>query len=198
MVVRLRNVLAGCMALLAGISADASADPIHVDARFVDEAGAPIAGLPVRLVIGSERDSRAADAGRRLVTGTDGKVAYQVDAPVGSRRIPLDNVFVRHPSRLIEIGVEMDLIGHRALYWVEIDLVQAGPLAGMAVFVQDASGGFQRPLPYDQSRRAWHLPGQTMLMTGIGAQLRDHAMSGSDGEGWRVRLLIEKQTFAIR
>lgn len=197
MTLRKRGLLAAFVALLAGASAAAS-EPIRVDARFVDQTGAAIAGLPVRLVVGSERASRASEAGRRLITNADGRVLYVVDAPVKSRRVALDNVFVRHPSRLTEIGLEMDLLGHRALYWVEIDLVQAGPVAGLAVFVQDASGGFGLPLPYDSARRAWHLPGQTMLMSGIGARLLDHAMSGSQAEGWRVRMLIEKEAFAVR
>ena len=195
----LGSIAFGAIALV-GPGQQASADPIAVSARFVHEDGKPIAGLDVRLVIGSEPGSRDPGSGKRLVTSSDGRVTYSVNAPVRSRSITLDNVFVRHPARTIEVGVEMELLGRRALYWVTIDLVRAGPLGGMTAYLPGKNGRFDRQMVFHADRHSFSLPDDPggMLMSSIGADLKSHAMSGSDGGPWTVELLIEKQRFSMR
>lgn len=192
-------VAAGLFAALFGWGPPAAADPIEISARFVRPNGSPFAGLDVRIVVGSERASRSPNAGKRMRTNGSGRVTYAVDAPVRLRSITLDNVFVRHPSHLIEVGVEMELVGRKALYWIELDLVRAaGPGVTMTAYVQAGDGGFTRPLSF--RNHSWSFPDQPggMLMTSIGADIRRHDMTGTPGGRWKVDLVIEKQEFSVR
>lgn len=192
-------LLLGVAALL-GWTASVAADPITLDARFVRQDGSPIAGMEVRMVVGSEPGSRSAGSGKRLRTGADGRVAYDVDAVVQKRRVALDNIFVRHPARTIEVGIEMDLVGRRALYWIELDLVRDGTVGGMTAFVQGAGGSFDRQLKFHGPTHSFSFPDDPdgMLMSDIGAALRHHEMTGTDGGPWRVDLTVEKQEFTVR
>lgn len=187
-------------AVMLGWTASAAADPIALDARFVRPDGSPIAGMEVRMVIGSEPGSRSAGSGKRLRTGADGRVAYKVDAAVRKRRVALDNIFVRHPARTIEVGIEMDLVGRRALYWIELDLVRDGTVGGMTAFVQGAGGSFDRQLKFHSQTHSFSFPDEPdgMLMSSIGAELRHHEMTGADGGPWHIDLTVEKQEFTVR
>lgn len=195
-----RRRIAALVAAIVGFGSTAAADPIAIDARFVNESGAPIAGLDVRLVVGSEPGSRQAEAGSRLVTNGDGRVTYAVDADVASRSVALDFFLFRHPARTIEVGVEMELVGRKALYWITLDLVRDGTVGGMEAFVQGAGGRFDRQLKFHPQTHSFSFPDEPdgMLMSGIGADLRYHEMSAQDGGPWTVELLIEKHTFQIR
>lgn len=188
------------LCMLFGSGAAASADPIRVEAQIVRPGGAALADLPVRIVVGGEKNPRLPDAGQRLRTDPGGRIVYVVEAPVESRSVTLDNPIIRHPARRIEVGIEMDLLGRRALYWIEIDLVKAGARAGMGVFLQSSSGRFDRRLTFHSRNHSWSFPDQPggMMLSGIGAELRDHDMSGSSTEGWTVRVQIEKSEFQMR
>lgn len=192
------GTLLGTAALLGATSA-ALADPISIRGRFVRPDGSPIAGMQVRIVVGSEPRARNAGAGRTVRTAADGSVAYQVDAPVANRSVTLDNFFFRHPARTIEVGVEMELVGRPALYWITLDLVRDGTVGGMAAFVQ-GDGRFDRPLTFHSQTHSFSFPDEPggMLMSSIGADLEFHEMKGSDGGPWSVDLVIEKQEFQVR
>lgn len=193
----LRNGLA---ALIASWSVAAAADPIEIDARFVRPNGAPLAGLDVRMVVGSEPRPRSPEAGRKLRTDAAGRVAYRVEAPVETRRVTLDNIFAWHRSRFIEVGIELDLVGRRALYWIELDMLREGAMAGINAYVQAPDGGFSRRLAFHDANRSWSFPDQPdgMLMSDIGANIRRHDMTGSAGGPWKIDLVIEKQEFTVR
>lgn len=187
-------------AIILGMIHTVSAEPIQVKVRVVDEAGKPIPALDLRLVIGSEKNARSPDVGKKVRTAADGSVRFHVDAPIKERKIQLDSVFARHNSKLIEIGVEMEFLGRRALYWIEIDHVKAGPLAGMNVFLQKADGPFDQPLKFYTKTHSWSHPDPKsgMMLTGIGAKLREHDMTQTADGKWIVNLLLEKQKFEMR
>lgn len=124
---------AGICPLIFGVVAPTAAEPILVPARFVDEAGEPLSGMAVRVLIGSEPNSRAPEADHSLRTDAEGRLVFSVESPIRHHTIRLDSIFSPHPARRIEVGLEVDLLGRRALYWMEIDLVKAGPVAGMTV-----------------------------------------------------------------
>lgn len=191
---------AGFLAFLMGAAPPVTAEPILVNAQFVREDGSPLAGMPVRVVIGSEKAARAPGAGKSLTTDAQGRVRYQVEAPIKQRRIKLDSIFARHDSRLVEVGIELELLGRRALYWIEIDLVKAGPLAGMHVFLPGRSGQFDLPLTFDEKNHTWSLPDQPdgMRLTGVGARLVEHDLQISPAGVWTVTLRMEKQKFTVR
>ncbi|MDP3523218.1 MAG: hypothetical protein Q8S27_01465 [Hoeflea sp.] len=195
----MRALLGWSLALLVSTAATALAAPIDVNLRIVEKTGQPIAGMDVRVVVGSEKASRGPDAGKRLRTDGGGRVVYRVDAPIVTRKVKLDNVFARHSSQLIEVGVEMDLLGRRALYWIELDLVSAGVLGGMGVFLQRRGGKFDLPPKYDRTGHSWSFPDQPngMMMSGIGAKLRSHDMKQAASGAWTVDLVLEKESFKM-
>ncbi|MDP1588095.1 MAG: hypothetical protein Q8M07_10145 [Prosthecobacter sp.] len=191
---------AGLLTFLFGVTPPAMAEPIQVNAQFVREDGGPLAGMPVRVVIGSEKAARAPGAGKSMTTDAQGRVRYQVEAPIKQRRIKLDSIFARHDSRLVEVGIELELLGRRALYWIEIDLVKAGPLAGIYVFLPGRGGQFDLPLTFHEKNHSWSLPDQPggMLLTGTGARLLEHDLQISPSGVWTVTLRMEKQKFTVR
>lgn len=194
------SLFAVLMAFLFGVTPPATAEPIQVNAQFVGEDGSPLAGMPVRVVIGSEKAARALGAGKSLTTDAQGRVRYQVESSIKQRRIKLDSIFARHDSRLVEVGIELELLGRRALYWIEIDLVKAGPLAGIYVFLPGRSGQFDLPLTFHEKNHSWSLPDQPdgMLLTGTGARLLEHDLQISPAGVWTVTLRMEKQKFTVR
>lgn len=196
---RMRALLGWTLALLISSSSAALAEPIEVRLRVVEQNGRPITGMDVRVVVGSEKGSRSPSAGKQMRTDGNGRVAYRVDAPAIKRKITLDNVLARHPSQLIEIGVEMDLLGRRALYWIELDLVRAGVLGGMGVFLQRGGGSFKLKPKYDSTGHSWSFPDQPdgMVMSGIGARLRSHDMKQAASGVWTVDLELEKELFKV-
>lgn len=191
---------AGLLTFLFGVTPPAMAEPIQVNVCLVREDGSPLAGTPVRVVIGSEKAARAPGAGKMLRTDAAGRLRYTVEAPIKQRRIKLDSIFARHDSRLVEVGLELELLGRRALYWIEIDLVKAGPLAGMFVFLPGRGGQFDLPLTFHEKKHAWSLPDQPdgMLLTGTGVRLLEHDLKVSPAGVWTVTLRLEKQQFTVR
>ncbi len=192
--------LSGVLTLFLGAAQPALAETIQVNARLVREDGSPLANTAVRVVIGSEKAARSPDAGKRLTTDADGRLRHQVEAPIKQRRIKLDSFFARHDSQLVEVGLELDLLGRRALYWVEIDLVKAGPLAGMHVFLPGRNGQFDLPLRFNDKSHSWSFPDQPdgMQLTGSGVRLLEHHMQISPSGVWMVTLKMEKQQFTVR
>jgi hypothetical protein len=193
-------LLTGLFSILFGTVGQAVADPIDISARFVRPDGSPISGMDVRVVVGSEKSPRARSAGKHLLTDADSRVRRRLDAAVGSRRVSLDNFFARHSSRHLEIGVEMDLVGRPALYWIELDLVREGTVGGISAYVQDATGRFNRKLGFDSQTHSWRFPDKPdgMLMSSMGANMKFHELTGSAEAGWTVRLEIAKHQFTVR
>lgn len=196
-------LVTGLVASLAanGLSAAAEPEPIDIEIRIVDENGAPRAGLPVRVVVGSEASARAPGAGATVTTDADGKVRRQVDASVVERKISLDNPLVKHESRYLAVAVELDLVGSRALYWTDLDYFRSGTLGQMVAYVAGPDGIFDDMLVFHPDRHAWSFPGETegMMLTSIGADLKLFSLDQTDdGKGWIVRLEIAKQEFTLR
>ena len=149
---------AGIISTLFGTATPAVAEPIVVQVRLVREDGSPIAAADVRVVVGSEPDARSPAAGKVLKTDSGGRIRYAVEAPIKKRSIKLDSVFARHPSQLVEVGLELELVGRRVLYWVELDLVKAVPLAGMQTFVPGKSGAYDLPLKFHSTSHSSSFP----------------------------------------
>lgn len=193
-------ILSGMLAALSSCSAQAAEETIRIEAEFVDMSGAPLPQLPVRIAVGGARAAREPAAGLKLTTDAQGRVLLEVVAPVKSRRVSLDNSFVRHQARFLEIGVELELRGQPALYWVELDHVKEGTLGVMHAYVAGAAGRFDEMLAFHPETHSWSIPGdpQGLLMSSTGAELRFHEMEEAAGKGWTVRLTIEKHVFTIR
>ncbi len=50
----------------------------------------------------------------------------QLEAPIQQSRIKLDSIFACHDTRHVVAGIELELPGRQALYWIEIVLLKQG------------------------------------------------------------------------
>jgi hypothetical protein len=178
----------------------ASADTIDISLRVVSQDGAPRAGLPVRVVVGTEPEARSPDAGARLVTDADGYVRRSLEAPVEQHLVRHGLYILRRPAHQIAVGVELSLLDRPALYWVSLDAVKEGLATHMTVFMPGRDGSFDAALVFHGREHAWSFPDAAdgMRLTSIGAELRDAVLEGSSQSGWNVALVIETQSFERR
>lgn len=176
------------------------AEPINLTLTLVDEAGKPLAGQAVRVAIGSEAEVSAPGAGQRLASDAAGVVRMQTDATVDRRSVSSTSVFTRHPAEHLIVGVELELIGRRALYRVRLDQTKAGTVGQINAFLAGAGGRFDQPLAFHADTRSWSLPDEPagLRLTGIGAELKAHNMEGSAEAGRTITLTIAKQSFKRR
>ncbi len=175
-------------------------DTIEVSVQVVRRDRSPIVGLPVRVVVGTEKDARAPNAGARLVTDANGRVFRSVRGNARKRSVTLDNVFVRHRMDSIDVGVEMKLLGRPALYWVELDSNRVGTLGGMAAYVSGRSGRFDRQIKrHPKYSYLWAFPDDPngRPLEGTGANLRlPSAESTTDANGarrWKIDFVLETE-----
>lgn len=191
---------AAFLSLFTLASATAQAEPVTLTLKLVDEAGKPLAGHAVRVAIGSEAEVSAPDAGQRLASDAAGVVRMQADATVDRRSVSSTSVFTRHPAEHLVVGVELDLIGRRALYRVRLDQTKAGTVGQVNAFLAGAGGRFDLPLAFHADTQSWSLPDDPagLRLTGIGAELEAQNMEGSSETGRRITLTIAKQSFKRR
>ncbi|MBX6366753.1 MAG: hypothetical protein IRZ04_02160 [Rhodospirillales bacterium] len=196
---KVKNLIPALVAAGTLPTGAAHADRIDVAVQLVRHDGTPIAERPVRLVVGSEPESRSRRAGESLTTDAEGRVRRIVDAPVRSRRITLDNAFIPHKVKSIAVGIELDLAGRPVLYWAELDSHREGTLGRLVAYVPGREGNFDAMLQFHPREFVWSFPGEPdgPRLISIGAELRSHAMEGGDGS-WRVDLVIEKHEFQMR
>lgn len=194
--------IAGGLALVAALwlaAGAAEADRLHLTGRLVDRQGMPLARESFRLVLGSDSDARAAGAGRRLVTDAQGRFEVDADVTLTPRRIKT-GLLTWVNTQLLEIGMEFDLIGQPALYWVELDYTRAGPARGIAAFVADAGGRFAVPLTFHDREFSWSIPGDPrgLRLTDIGADLRVEDYNDGEGGVWRLDVTVIRARFEMR
>jgi hypothetical protein len=176
------------------------AEPVNLTLKLIDEAGKPLAGHAIRVAIGSEAEASAPEAGQRLSTDAGGIVRMNAEATIDRRSVSSTSVFTRHPAEHVVVGVELDLIGRRALYRVRLDQTKAGTVGQINAFLAGAGGRFDQPLAFHADTRSWSLPDDPagLRLTGIGAELKAHNMEGSAETGRTITLTIAKQSFKRR
>jgi hypothetical protein len=108
--------LYGCLACLAATpfvlarGAEGGTVPLDVEFKLTDREYRPLAGVPLRLVLGIE-DWQAADAGVRIVTGEDGAARFTTQAVI-DRRWQCTNVGFTPfsiPKRVDHISIAAEL-----------------------------------------------------------------------------------------
>lgn len=176
------------------------AEPVNLTLKLVDEAGKPLAGQAIRVAIGSEADASAPGAGQRLSTDAGGVVRMNTEATIDRRNVPSTSVFTRHPAEHVVVGVELELLGRRALYRVRLDQTKAGTVGQINAFLAGTGGRFDQPLAFHADTHSWSLPDDPagLRLTGIGAELKAHNMEGSAATGRTITLTIAKQSFKRR
>lgn len=176
------------------------AEPVNLTLKLVDEAGKPIAGQALRIVLGSEAEASVPGAGQNLSTDQSGVARLTAEATIDRRSVSSTSAFTRHPAEHLVIGVELDLVGRRALYRVRLDQTRAGTVGQINAFLPGAGGRFDLPLAFHANTQSWSLPDDPagLRLTGIGVELKAHSMEGSAETGRRVTLTIAKQAFKRR
>lgn len=201
------NIRVGWVRLVALVLASmigsmARADTIDLSIRIVDEKGAPHAGMPVRLVFGTEPDARGANTGARLTTDADGRVSRTVEAVVERRWASGDYLIPRRLDTAL-VGIELDLVGRRTLYWVTLTDYPQGTLIGIEAFVQGSGGAFDAALKRVPPA-SWQFPDQPagLLMSDIGVKARSWTLekdAAAEGKRrWRIAVELTKQAFTRR
>jgi len=191
---------AAALSLFTLSAQQARAEPVNLTLKLVDEAGKPLAGQALRVAIGSDAEASAPGAGQRLSTDASGIARMTAEATIDRRSIPSTSIYTRHPAEHLVIGVELDLIGRRALYRVRLDQTKAGTVGQINAFLASAGGRFDQPLAFHADTQSWSLPDDPagLRLTGIGAELEAQSMTGSAETGRIITLTIAKQSFKRR
>lgn len=192
---------ASWIALSAFVWAGAAlGDELHLTGQMSDAQGKPMAGEAFRLVLGSDPGPRQPDLGYHLTTDAQGRFTLRGPVALAPRRVRLDSLFARHESRLLELGLEFDLLGQPALYWVEVDFTRHGPLRGISAYLAGREGRFDTPLTFHPREHAWIIPGdpQNLRLSDIGADVL--VLDANNGEAglWRIEIAVTRQSFAMR
>ncbi|WP_186417014.1 hypothetical protein [Bosea sp. CS1GBMeth4] len=191
---------AAALSIVTLSTQQARAEPVSLTLKLVDEAGKPLAGQPLRVAIGSEAEASAPGAGQRLSTDAAGVVRLTAEATIDRRSVSSTSIFTRHPAEHLVVGVELELLGRRALYRVRLDQTKAGTVGQINAFLPGAGGRFDQPLTFHADTQSWSLPDDPAgaRLTGIGAELKAHSMEGSSESGRTIALTIAKQGFRRR
>ena len=196
----MRHWIAGLGVALALLAQPALADRLDLTGLLTDAEGNPVAGQVLRIVPGGETRPRAReaqfrpDAGQVVTTNAQGRFSLRGETNVRTRRIELpDQPGVRHNSRLLELGFELELRGQPTLYWAEIDFTRDGPLVGLQAF-RLTEGRFDAPLIATDA--GWTLPDapDEAPLPSIGAELEVNRASDGAGGLWRVDITITQDT----
>lgn len=168
---------------------------LQLDLQLLNEAGAPLSNHPVRVVVGGGDEARQASAGKAMRTDSQGRVRLETRAPVKTRRLSLDNPWTRHRAQTLEVGVQLDLRGRPVRYCIVVDKMRQGTAGLMKAYVAGSDGRFTKPLEFHPKTHTWSIPGdpEKLMMTGIGAELKQFQVVEGGGGGRLVKLVLLKQ-----
>lgn len=167
--------------------------------NLVDEQNRPVAGIPLRIVYGFERNPRAASAGIRTVTGEDGMAIYRGMGQLGRHWISGSGL-LPEAATYVEIGLELELAGHPVLYWIELNRTGTGASRKLAAFVPNSRFVFDEPLVYDEKSQSYSFPGEPggVHFTDLGIDTRSASFERDDRGGWLIQLELVRRTFVRR
>ncbi len=171
----------------------------------------PLAGVPVRLVLGEVADWQGPNAGHRFVTGPDGAAKFRVEGVVDRRwkMVPYAMTGLSFPKRSdhIMIAAELEQLiptasgEYRHLQWLytmDIDCYSPDFCATSgiaAVYTRDAQGRFTR-------RGQWRQQGDLSMPELEGRELSGPGYktsglylspSGPDRKRWKVELTLQRK-----
>lgn len=201
---------AGALALFAmsatpPVVPPAAAQPVKLEVTFTltDPDYKPIAGVPVRLVFGSDPQWQAASAGQRFTTDANGvgHVAASVVLEKRWRKAPTNFVgsLVSRPqlTENLMIGAELPYMTYAWLYTVDVARFPAGDvmLDAFAVYTPDAEGRYTRRAREDSS--GWKMADlDGKILTGPGHVPWDYMLEPEPGDStrtrWRLKIAFKR------
>lgn len=163
---------------------------VEVDVRFADAGGAPIADMPLRVVLGPAPQEQPASAGEAFVTDASGAHAFTTRATIDKtpRARPaglVDRLFAKaQQTDHVSAGVELSGTADRRLYVVDLYRFADGVVVwpdGLTVFSRDGQG------------RLSSAPAREPGSTGLGHQLTEVKWEPNDApETWRLSLVFRQ------
>jgi hypothetical protein len=211
----LNSILYGCLACLAATpfvlarGAESGTVPLAVEFKLTDREYRPLAGVPLRLVLGIE-DWQAAGAGVRIVTGEDGAARFTTQAVI-DRRWQWTNVGFTPfsiPKRVDHISIAAELqfavprkegedTIHHWLYTAEIYRYPGGDCSTDdldRIYEAGADGRFTRLLGSGATGPDFQMKVDGWVLTGGGYKLWNFVLSldetNATDKHWHLKLAL--------
>lgn len=199
------------LAGLAIASGAALAQPVTLDVKFrlTDLEYKALAGVPVRVVFGSDPDWIAPNTGQRFVTDANGEHQFstQVVLDRRSRRRPtnfVDSLTARNePVDHLLVAAELGYFEYQWLYAVDIHRFPGGDVLteGFDVYSRDAQGRFT--VRARRENGGWFLPELKGLMLTKPGHEPWNTMLQPDpgdpsGKRWTLQLAFKRSPPPIR
>lgn len=143
--------LAFLAGLLPGIACGAGIEPLDLDIAVVNDANAPLSGLPIRVVLDSDPNPRSPGAGRQLVTDVQGLIQQELKVKADQRTIGNYMYLLGwHRVEAIKVGFELtSLRGQPILYWLWFDYYTRSASRVSFAYAPDERGHFVRELSFN-------------------------------------------------
>ena len=211
---KLISALGGAFLAMAtfGTAADRAAAPVTIDVHFTltDHDSKPLAGQPVRLVLGSEPGWQNPDAGKRFVTDANGEYRFSTKAVLDQRLRKMPTNFVssllsrKQRTNHLSVAAELGYMTFRWLYAVDVDRFPDGTslfLDELSIYTPDSGGRFTTRATHDDS--GWRMADLGgMVLSTPGYQLAHVALlpdeSDSTHPRWSLRVAFQRQPAPTR
>jgi hypothetical protein len=185
---------------------------LDVEFKLTDLDYHPLAGVPLRLVIGA-KDRQAPDVGVRIVTAADGTARFTTQALINRRWIFVNLGFTPFsiPLRADHIAVAAELpfvlpkkggddIVHRWLYTADIDRMSDGDCNTDDlddVYDTGSDGRFSKLVGTNAAGPNFNAVVDGWLLSGGGYQLWDFMLepdkADATGQHWHLKLAIKRR-----
>jgi hypothetical protein len=170
----------------------------------------PIAGAPVRVVFGSDREWQHQGSGHRFITDTKGEHRFDARVSLDRQLRKLPTNFVAsllskpQPTDHLLIGTELEYATFQWLYTVDVYRFAAGDdvlLDGESIYTRDADGNFTRKAPHDDNGwRMADLKGQALTSPGHQAWnfMLQPDPSDAAGTHWTLAMAFKRSPAPVR
>lgn len=192
--------------MLFATTAAAQTVPLDVSFMLTDLGNKPLAGVPVRIVFGSDQGWERANVGRRIVTDAKGEAHFTAPVVIDKklRKMPtnfVDSLFSmpKQTDHLL-VAAEMEYAGFHWLYVVEVARFAGGDtmLDDFFVRTRDAHGDFTHVVREDN--QGWKMPELGgLVLTGPGYQPSDFLLEHNTAKNqWKLHLAFKRSPPPIR
>lgn len=195
-----------------GVSIDGAAAPVTIDVHFTltDLDSKPLAGQPVRLVVGSELGWQSLDAGKRFVTDANGEYRFSTKAVLHQRLRKMPTNFMsslwsrKQRTDHLSVAAELGYMTFRWLYVVDVYRFPDGTnalLDGLSVYTPDSGGRFTRRATHDED--GWRMADlDGLVLTTPGYQLGQVTLLPDEADPthqrWTLRVAFQRQPAPMR
>ena len=177
---------------------------IDVHFKLTDAEYAPLAGVPVRVALGS--GWRDPDAGKRFVTDSSGESVFAAATDVDRRwrRLPtnfVDSLFsVPKRTEHLAVATQLEFMDRPCLYVLDIHRFPHGGdvlLDRFSCYTADPGGRFTRQVRQDRNGD-WHMRELGgLLLTSVGHKPSNYLLEPAPG-GWSLQLAFMRFPPPIR